>query len=115
MRHIKGRETVTILRSIFPGVMNEYGVSVPMITEIEVNRALVGYGTTAETNTLTAETFHHVATLFLPEGTLIKSGDRFRLEDGTIWEMQGTVLPWKKPAGFRNKIRTVVEITRVEG
>lgn len=112
---IKGRDTITILRRVYTGTVDERGNANPELVEIQVPGVIVAYGATADTITEISETINRAATLYFPKPTSLKKGDRFRLEDGSVWTLNGAVVTWTPPAGFRVKTRQVAEITRAEG
>lgn len=96
---ITGTETVTIIRRAL-GATDEYGIPTETVTEIEMTRVLVGFGSTSEPVSAEADPQNLGITLYFPSGTVIEQNDEFIIR-GERFVKNGRAMDWVSPfSGF---------------
>lgn len=111
MGFIRGGETITIKRRSEAST-DEHGNPTYSFASITIRDALIGIGGTSEPIDPQRDAVDATLTLYLPEGTQIRQGDRFMIR-GTEWVKDGTAQEWTSP--FPMEVGVVVPVRRRVG
>lgn len=94
---LQGTESVTIVRRTL-GAVDDYGVPTESVTNIVVDRVLVGFGSSKQPASADEDPQNTQVTLYFPNGTVIESDDEFIIRD-THWVKDGRAQDWIAPFG----------------
>lgn len=111
---IKGRETVTILRTVY-GVSDDYGNPLETQVTVPISGCLIGWGSNSQSESLYQTRQDTEATILFPNGTQIEDDDKFLLPNGDKYEINGEPIKWKPQAGSPIRTKVLVEVKHSDG
>ena len=113
MSFIRGGETIQIKRRSAASE-DDYGNTTHSVTTIVVKDALIAFGGSSEPVLTDRDPVDQTITAYLPNGTLVKEGDRFIIR-GTEFVKAGSPQNWSSPFGSQFETGVVVPLRRRNG